>query len=199
MDENKKTETVTTAAEKASKSDYKKQKSEKKRPFNAVDIVLGVIILSFLSLSVFFFASNTGNGLAWISGQNVKLEYTVEIFGIPQEMAAKINVGDQVFDGENKYMIGSVINTEIDDCVEYIYNDESGRIEAVAYTDEGSLSSVRKTLLVTITTDAKYIEGKGYSVNGYRVLVNNDMTLCFPGYTGGGQCISMTILETEDQ
>lgn len=197
MNENQKTETSAPVAEKVSKAEYKKPKNDKKKPFNFVDIVLILMILTFAVIMVFFFAPNAN--LNWGSGQNVQLEYTVEISGISKEMAAKISIGDQVFDGENNYVIGSVTNTEIDDCVEYVYNEESGRIEAVAYTDEGDSASVRKTMLVTITANAKYTEENGYTVNGYRVSVNQSMSLCFPGYVGDGQCISVTILETEDK
>lgn len=196
MDENKKIETA-AVSEKPTKVEHKRQRSERKRPINIIDVVLSLMILTFLSFVVYFFISDPMIG--WDIGQNVELEYTVEISGISQEMAAKINVGDQVFDGENNFVVGSVINTEIDDCVEYVYNEESGRIEAVAYTDEGSPLSVRKKLLVTIKADARYAEGKGYSVNGYRVAVNRDMSLCFSGYTGECQCISVTILGTEDK
>jgi len=197
MDENKKTDAGAVAAEKAVKSDYKKQKGEKKRSFNIVDIVLILMILTFAVIVVFFFAPNAD--FHWGTGQNVQLEYTVEISGISKEMAAKIGIGDQVFDGENNYAVGSVTNTEIDDCVEYIYNEASGRIEAVSYADEGDAATVRKTMLITITADAKYTPGSGYTVNGYRIAVNREMVLCFPGYTGEGQCVSVTILETEDK
>lgn len=178
----------------ATKPERKKIKSDKKRSFNVVDVILILMILTFLSVVIFLFASNTD--IQWGGGEKVKVEYTVEISGISQEMAAKIHIGDQVLDGENSYVIGSVTNTEIDDCVEYVYNEASGRIEAVAYTDEGSSSSVRKNLLITITADARYEAGRGYTVNGYRVAVNQDIQLSFPGYSGEGQCISLIILET---
>ena len=194
MEDNKKAGVVTSADVKGNKTEHKRLKSEKKRSFNTVDVILSLMILIFLSVAIFLFASNTD--FNWRGEQEVKLEYTVEISGISQEMAAGIQVGDQVLDGENNYLIGSVTNTEIDDCVEYVYNEASGRIEAVAYTDEGSTSSVRKNLLVTITANAKYVEGKGYTVNGYHVTVNRAMQLCFPGYSGEGQCISLIILET---
>lgn len=191
MDENKKTEANAPAAEK-----FKKQKGEKKRAFNVVDIVLILMILTAAVIAVFFFAPNANWN--WGAAQHVQVEYTVEITGISKEMAAGISVGDQVFDGESHYAIGTVSNTEIDDGFEFVYNEASGRIEAVAYADEGDASSVRKTMLVTITADAKYTQGSGYSVNGYRIAVNSDMSLCFPGYVGEGQCVSVTILETED-
>ncbi len=197
MDENKKTEGSAATAEKAGKTEYKKAKGDRKRSINAVDIVLILMLLSFVVIFVFLFAPNPG--LDRDGDQNVRLEYTVEISGISKEMAAKINVGDQVFDEVDRYVIGSVTNTEIDDCVEYVYNEASGRIEAIAYTDEGNSSAVRKNVLVTITANAKYTEGSGYTVNGYRIAVNREMSLCFPGYSGKGQCISVTILETEVQ
>lgn len=198
MDDNKKSDLTEAAKEKtakAARSEHKRVKSDKKRSFNVVDVILFLMILTFLSVVIFLFASNTD--IEWGSGETAKVEYTVEISGISQEMAAKIRVGDQVLDAENNYVIGSVTNTEIEDCVEYVYNEASGRIEAVAYTDEGSSSSVRKNLLITITADARYTKGGGYTVNGYRVAVNQEMKLCFPGYTGEGQCISLIILETE--
>ena len=194
MDENRKTEVSTSADGKGNKSEHKRLKADKKRNFNTVDVILSLMILCFVVVVVFLFASNTD--FNWRGKQEVKLEYTVEISGISQEMAAGIQIGDQVLDGENNYLIGTVSNTEIDDCVEYVYNEASGRIEAVAYTDEGSTSSVRKNLLVTITADAQYAQGKGYTVNGYHVTVNRAMQLCFPGYSGEGQCISLIILET---
>ena len=195
MDDNKKPTVTAVAEEKGIKQEPKKAKGSKKRSFNVVDVILSLMILTFLSVAVFWFASNSD--FTWGSGQSAQLEYTIEISGISQEMAANIKVGDQVLDGENGYVIGSVTNTEIDDCVEYVYNESSGRIEAVAYTDEGSSLAVRKNLLVTITAGAQYSAGKGYTVNGYRVAVNQDMKLCFPRYTGEGQCISLIVLETE--
>ena len=192
MDRKKKKE---IAAEESVKAESKRAQRERKISFNIVDIVLVVLILSFVVLAIFLLAPNA----KWdfTDGQNAKLEYTVEISGISKEMAAKIRVGDSVFEGENHYMIGSVTNTEMNDCLEYIYNEASGRIEAVAYIDEGNSSSVQKTLLVTITCTAEYAEGLGYTVNGYRIAVNQEMSLCFPGYNGSGQCISVTVLETE--
>ena len=178
-------------------AERKKAKVDKKKTFNVVDAVLVLLTLTVLAILVFFFAS--GGRLDLSAGKSVKVEYTVEIPGITQEMAAKIHVNDQVFDGDNQHVIGSVINTEIDDCVEYIYNPASGRIEPVVYVDEGSYFSVRKTVLVTITADAKYAPGNGYTVNGYRIAVNRDMTLCLPEYTGTGKCISITVSETEDR
>ena len=93
--------------------------------------------------------------------------------------------------------IGIFTSRAIRICLEYVYNEISGRIEAVAYIDEGNSSSVQKTILVTITCSAKYSEGLGYTVNGYRIAINQEMSLCFPGYSGSGQCISVTVLETE--
>ena len=181
-------------AGKPKKKESKRSPGEKRYSVNIIDIVLILMILSLVVMAVFAFAPNTNWTLN--GAQSAKLEYTVEISGISKEMAAKIHVGDAVFEGDNRYMIGSVTNTEIDDCVEYVYNEESGRVEAVAYMDEGNSSSVRKTILVTITADAKYAEGNGYTVNGYRIAVNQDIRLCFPGFTGDGQCISVTVLET---
>lgn len=195
MDDNKKSAMTPEATEKGSKQEHKRVKGDRKRTFNLVDVILSLMILTFLAVVVFLFASNSN--FTWGGGQTVKLEYTVEISGISQEMAANIRVGDQVVDGENGYVIGAVSNTEIDDCVEYVYNESSGRIEAVAYTDEGSSSTVRKNLLVTVTAKAQFAEGEGYTVNGYRIAVNQGMDLCFPGYTGEGQCISLIVLETE--
>ena len=194
MDENKRAETSTSADSKGNKTEHKRLKADKKRSFNTVDVILSLMILCFLVVVIFLFASNTD--FNWRGEQEVKLEYTVEISEISQEMAAGIQIGDQVLDSKNNYLIGSVSNTEIDDCVEYVYNEASGRIEAVAYTDEGSTSSVRKNLLVTITANAQYSQGKGYTVNGYHIAVNRAMQLCFPGYSGEGQCISLIILET---
>jgi hypothetical protein len=192
MDRKKKKE---IAAEGSVKAESKRAQKEKKISLNIVDIVLIILIISLVVLAVFLLAPNAEWNFS--DGQNAKLEYTVEISGITKEMAAKIQVGDSVFEGENHYMIGSVTNTEMNDCMEYIYNEASGRIEAVAYVDEGNSSSVPKTLLVTITCAAEYSEGHGYTVNGYRIAVNREMSLCFPGYNGNGQCISVTVLETE--
>lgn len=195
MDDNKKPVLTAGSTEKTNKSEHKRVRGIRKRSLNVVDVILSLMILTFVAVVIFSMASDSN--FIWGGGQPAKLEYTVEISGISQEMVANIHVGDQVLDGENGYVIGSVTNTEIDDCVEYVYNESSGRIEAVAYTDEGSSLAVRKTLLVTITAEAQYSEGRGYTVNGYRIAVNQDMKICFPGYTGEGQCISLTVLETE--
>lgn len=189
MEDNKKTKSMDEAIK------SKKAKNDKRRSFNIVDLILILMCLSFAVIAVFFFAPDADP--AWLGSESAHLEYTVEIEGISKEMAAKIVSGDQVFEGENNYAIGTVVNTEIDDCVEYVYNEESGRVEAVPYTDEGNSNAVRKNLLVTIVADADYVEGLGYTVNGYRIAVNRRIPLHFPGFAGEGQCVSLTILDTE--
>ena len=49
----------------------------------------------------------------------------------------------------------------------------------------------RYDLVVTVTADAVFTEGVGYTVNGRRVAVGTQFYLMFPDYLGQGYCISM--------
>lgn len=190
MEENRSTDFSASAH-----SDYKKPQKEKRGSFNVIDIVLILLLLAFIMIAVYCFAPSSLFDFG--SEKTVTVEYTVEIPGVPKDMAAKILVGDSVTDGNAQYALGKVTNTEIDDYVEYIYNDETGRISAVAYSEEGDDRNVLKSVLVTVSTTATYSERYGYTVNGYRVAINKGMSLRFPGFAGDGQCISITIKDTE--
>ena len=151
MEENRSTDFSASAH-----SDYKKPQKEKRGSFNVIDIVLILLLLAFIMIAVYCFAPSSLFDFG--SEKTVTVEYTVEIPGVPKDMAAKILVGDSVTDGNAQYALGKVTNTEIDDYVEYIYNDETGRISAVAYSEEGDDRNVLKSVLVTVSTTATYSE-----------------------------------------
>lgn len=195
MEDNMKNDFTSPLPNKRSLTDRKKNKKDKKNGFNVVDMVLILLILAFVVIIVYWFAPSSM--FRFDNGQDVTLEYTVELPAVPKDMATQIAVGDNVFDNVGQYALGSVSNVEIDDHVEYIYREESGRIEAVSYSEEGNDNGALKNILVTVTATGSYSEKKGYFVNGCRIAVNKDMNLRFPGFTGKGQCISVTVRETE--
>ena len=79
------------------------------------------------------------------------------------------------------------------DTVKYVYNQELGKAEAVAYPEGGNQKTPR-TLRVTVQATADYRAGSGYRVKGTRISVSSPVTLCFSGFTGTGNCISVYVI-----
>jgi hypothetical protein len=117
----------------------------------------------------------------------------VEIDNVDAAMAEMLRVGDKVFDSGGKNEIGSVTAIKSTDTVRYVYNAVTGALEAVAYPPNAN-GNVPKTLRVTIQVPADYASGSGFTASGNRISVGTPMTLCFVGFTGPGNCISVYVI-----
>ena len=170
-------------------NDADKQKSILRR-INILDIFLILLLVAVLFLVAAFFFDVSIFG---IGGQERDITYTVEIDNVSADIAELIKKGDRVMDAGGKDLIGFVMNIKAEDCVRYLYNEDSKSIEKVTLpADENG--NIPQTLRVTIQVTANYEKSLGYNVSGTRIAVGNNIDLCFAGFAGSGECVAVEAL-----
>lgn len=166
----------------------KNKSKKKKRGFNFVDFLLIIIALAIVGGAVYLFSPISFlKGLT--SKVNGKLDYTIEIRNVDVMFIENIKENDIVIDSVSKNTIGTVV--AIDHNTKYTELDyrqtADGKYEGVLleYPDRYNIS-------VTITADAEFLAGQGYSVNNCRVAVGEKMSLRFSDFVCEGYCVYVT-------
>lgn len=162
------------------------QKSRKKgNRFNLIDLLVIVVVLLLIAIAVNIFAP-----MSWFDrfsrDTKVKIQYTVEFLGVDENFAEKIKEEDLAVDSVSKNSLGKVKAVDSTQPHTVLSYDETSKAGVLStYPD-------KYNVLVTIEVDAKYREGKGYSINDLRIAVGEKMSLRFPDYVGEGYCISVS-------
>lgn len=157
---------------------------KKRGKFNWVDLLilaLAIIVLLavILILTPFSETSLVGNG------KKVVLEYTVELEYVEASLTDNIQLGDRALNAATKTELGRVNMIKNDILyAEAYYDRELDSVSMKEYPD-------RYNLQITITSDALFESGVGYTVKGTRVAVGGEYSLMFPNYLGTGHCISI--------
>ncbi len=156
----------------------------KRGVFNLVDLVfiLAVILIVFC---VFFlldpFSLNTFGG----TEKQVVLEYTVQIDYVDASLTDNVRLGDEVTHAANKTAFGKVSAVKNDILFsEAYYNAEADVVSMQEYPDKYNLQ-------ITITSEAVFEKGVGYTVKGTRMAVGGEYYLMFPNFVGSGYCIGI--------
>lgn len=162
------------------------------RRINILDVFLILLLVAvLLLLSTFFFDIS----LFGIGGEERDIAYTVELDGISPDMLAYVKKGDLVYDAAGKEIAGFVTEIKSSDSVRYMYNEENGAVEKTVLPADVD-GKIPQTVQITIKAYASYDEGFGYSVNGNRIVSGNNIELCFPGFTGTGKCIAVSVMNS---
>ncbi len=164
-------------------SGFKPVKKKKGR-FNPVDLLLVLLALAIV-LTVIFVVDPFSLDLFGGKDREVTLEYTLRIDNVKSVLVDKIRMGDEVVDSSVKTSLGYVSAVENDiPHTEPYYNSDADEVSMKEYPD-------RYDLVVTVTAEAIFETGVGYTVNGRRVAVGSEFYLMFPDYLGAGYCISI--------
>lgn len=157
---------------------------KKKGQFNLMDLLLifiAVGIILFVVLVIDPFSLNLFDN----QDHSVTLEYTLRIENVEGSLIDKIQTRDEVIDASVKTSLGYVNAVENDTPhAEPYYDSKEDSVSMKEYPD-------RYDLVVTVTAEAVFTEGVGYTVNGRRVAVGTEFYLMFPDYLGTGYCISL--------
>lgn len=157
---------------------------QKKGRFNLMDLLL-VLIFVGIVLFVILVVDPFSLKLFGKEDHHVTLEYTLRIEDVEGAIIDKIQTRDEVVDSAIKISLGYVTAIENDiPHTEPYYDSKEDVVSMKEYPD-------RYDLVVTVTADAVFTEGVGYTVNGRRVAVGTQFYLMFPEYLGTGYCISM--------
>ena len=167
-------------------------KKKKSGRFNFIDLIFVLIILLAIATLVYIFSPVSFiEGL--VNNESRTVQYTVEISKVDEDFINKIKENDTVVDSVSKNTIGTV--TAVD------YNTKYSELQLIeTKLDDGSVKKSgtlveypkKYNVIVTITANAEYSSGEGYTVNAKRIAVGEKMSLRFPDYICEGYCIGIT-------
>ena len=161
---------------------------KKKRKFNFIDFLIVFLILSFVALLIYSFSPWSQIKKIW-STNEVVLDYTVEIRGVDEQFIDMIKAGDSAINSVTKSALGSVTAIgaiEKNAILDYTVSEEDGTVQGIL-----SESPDKYDITVHIRTTAEYEAGKGYTVNGCRIAVGEELYLRFPQYSCSGFCVAL--------
>lgn len=160
---------------------------KKKRKFNLVDLLIVIIAATIIFLLVYSFSPWTYMNNLWNANETT-FQYAVEIRGVDANFINLIEKGDVAVNSITKNSLGTVSDIEKiekSSVLDYA-KDENGVYHGVLteYPDKYDI-----TLYITAT--AKYEQGVGYTVNGCRVAVGEELYFRFPNFSCSGYCVAI--------
>ena len=156
----------------------------KRGAFNPVDLVfiLAVVLIVFC---VFFLLDPFSLNTFGETEKQVILEYTVQIDYVDASLTDNIRLGDEVTYAANKTVLGTVSAVKNDILFsEAYYNADADVVSMKEYPDKYNLQ-------ITVTSEAVFEKGVGYTVKGTRMAVGGEYYLMFPNFVGSGYCIGI--------
>ena len=162
-----------------------KKRSRKK--FNIIDFLLIVVILLITASIVYLFLPSS-----WVKNitadKTVQIRYVVEVKCVDEQYKDNITASQLVQDSVSKSEIGYVEAVEDNPYEELKYNLEQETDNGI-----GILSQIdgKYDLTITITADAHYKAGEGYTINGTRIAVGEKLYTKFPNYSCEAFCIAV--------
>ncbi len=160
---------------------------KKKRKFNVIDFFILLLIIVIIGAVIYAFSPWSQIKKLW-STDEITFQYAVELKNVDAQFIQLIQSGDSVVNSISKNSLGTVTNI---DASQKSY--ELHYKEGVDGTVQGVLieSADKYDIVVYITTTAQYEKDVGYTVNGTRVAVGEELALRFPQYAQNGYCISI--------
>ena len=155
---------------------------KKKIRFNLIDVALIVIALTAIAVLVFVF--NSKDIVKPKGNEKVEIEYTVTLSPVREKYINLVKIGDKVVNTSVMEDCGEVVDVSNSD-YEYIgVNSETGASVSTKYPG-------MKVMVIKIRVTATKTE-YGYSVNGFDVVIGEDVSFRVPDFTGTGKCTSVT-------
>ena len=160
-------------------------KTKKKRTFNIVDFFIVVAIILAIAILVYAFSPWSQLKKLWALDE-VTIDYTIIIRDVDKSDTTKIKKGDVVTNSVTKNPLGTVTNIgAITNSTVLDYKGEDEDLQGVLLENPDKYD-----ITVHITAVANYEEGVGYTVNGCRIAVGEELYLRFPQYVHSGFCIA---------
>jgi hypothetical protein len=160
--------------------------------FNLFDLFVIFVVLVSLTLLILGVRVSDIFG-AGDEGRACRLEYQVRFTAVDENLAKAVTLGDALYDTDTKVGMGRVAaQVKMTPAMTVV----SGTSAQGSTAGEAVMLDGKVDMLVTVSVDAIYVEGVGYTVGGRPVRVGNSYTLRFPGYLGDGICVSLRELNT---
>ncbi len=162
------------------------QRSRKGSGLNLFDLFVIFVVLVIVALLVMGVRVSDVFG-ADDSGRECRIEYQIRFSAVDEAFAHAITQGNALYDADTKSGMGAVsaIATTPSKLMLTFSSAEGKAGELVPLPG-------RVDITVTITADAIYTKGVGYTINSRALRIGDSYTLRFPGYVGNGVCIKLT-------
>ena len=174
--------------------------SKTKHRFNIIDVFIIILLIAIVAVMYYFtIARNSVN-----ANSEVTVDYIIELKTVRADHIDKILVGDKVVETVRDQQIGEVISVEVVPAYNTVTNNDTGETFISVYpalnaysSDENSedVTVIDEELVydyynvkVTIRNDVKKSD-KGYNVNGFDVIVGEQVYFRVPNYVSSGYCI----------
>ena len=161
--------------------------AKRKRKFNIIDFF--IVLIALMLIAVLVYAISPLSQLKKLfNHEDVKLEYVVEIKGVGKDFCDLINKKDSVINNVTKNSLGVVSSIDkIDASTTLSYQiDENNNISGVLVEEQQKYD-----ITVRISAEADYQEGVGYTVNGCRIAIGEEIFLRFPQFASSGYCVAI--------
>ena len=166
----------------------KKTKVKREYKFNLVDLLLIILCLAIVGGAVYIFSPSTSFDL-FSKKEITDIEYTIEIQGVNKEFIETIKENDTVIDSVTKSALGQVVAVDYNTkytTLSFTQSEDNNVGVLVEHPD-------KYNLIITISAQAEYKQGKGYFINDRRISVGGLMQLRFPNYVCECYCIAISI------
>ncbi len=156
----------------------------KRGKFNLIDLIFILFFVLAVALIVWILAPFSGGNSA--EGERaVMLEYTLEFDSVSAELTDNVSLGDEALGARDQTALGRVNSIRNDILhAELHYDPETDTASMKEYPDCFDLQ-------VTLTAEAIFTPGSGYTVMGQRIAVGGSYSVMFPNFMGNGSCIGM--------
>ncbi len=160
--------------------------NKKKRRFNFIDFLIILLILSFIALLIYSF-SPFSRLSELLNTETVELTYVVELRNVDTDFIDFVEVNDNVINANTKSSLGTVyqIDRVQSTVLGYEIND-AGRPYGVLVPVDNKYD-----ITLYITASAKYEEGVGYTIDGCRIAVGEELNLRFPNFAHNAYCVAL--------
>lgn len=168
----------------------KKRKDKRKGRFNVLDLIIIIVLIFAISIALILTIPKIRDRVQ--AGEKVRISYTVVFYNVDSSVFDQIASGQTLTDivgGKILGMVSEPPETELS----YSYvieTNENG--DNVLKKQEDSMG--KRNIIVTVEADARYSEGEGYTVDGYRIAVGKEMQIRFPNYTDTGYCTGIIVI-----
>ena len=161
--------------------------------FNVLDLLIIIVVLFALAIAIIITIPKIQKSVE--IGEKVEITYTVVFEGVNDRVYDKIKANQKAVEALSNRSLGTVKQTEIEPYSEYvIVQGTDGNGETVYTAVKQEIAEKGKNIAVTITADAVYNEGSGYTVEGYRIAVGKQIEIRFADFTGTAYCTSVTVI-----
>ncbi len=169
--------------------------TKKKRKFNVIDFFILLLIVALIAALIYAFSPWSHIKKLWTTNET-HLQYVVELQNVDTQFVQMIedcdDNGVMVINSVTKNDLGRV--SRVDDPQERYelhYKIEEGDVEAANPTPVPVKIKDKYDITVYITATAQYEPGVGYTVNGCRIAVGEQIPLRFPNFSQNGHCIDV--------